>query len=269
MYTATNQSGKNLCTCDEYITEPPLLLDQCSLATMSRNVHKLHSACFLLTPILHLRAARYARAGMRHAHKMCLPTISAIRTADFPDTVTHAAKILGTHVKPPAENVELLRELLRTSAGARGVFVALLSDRSVPAADRTPLSDELVGLLRDAARDETTCENGAMRGFIVRELLVKNVVMSAAMVVTYGARGQDELRAASKETNIRAVRVLRACAGGPERELAKEMARALWSKGGTYEPFVRKWGYGEAERKAGIEALVEAVEDDIVINETE
>lgn len=175
-----------------------------------------------------------------------LPSASTVSSATFPHTVTLAAQILSPSPLPAA-NLALLSSLLATPAGVRGLFVALLSTPDITLADAP--SDALVGVLRARAAD---------RDF--SDILVKNVVMSAAMGVFYRRDGEEQLAEASEMTARRARRCLAALRGeGVVDAVVEEMSEGLEGRG-AYVAFLKKWGY-DAEQKTRIKEVLVGDED--------
>lgn len=202
---------------------------------------------------------------------MSLPSTEALQTSKFPGTAEQASQIFHDAQavsRLTDEHTNLLSVLLQNSHGARGLFVSLLSDENVQLADTSPPDDVLIKLFVQAGvNDHSPNDGGKLRqAHYIRELAIKNVVMPSAMVVTYGLRGDVELKDASMKTRDRAIRVLAAwhhleaesadhVHDPAVREVALQMRDALTGQGGPYEPFVNKWGYGQNERVAMVDAL--------------
>lgn len=188
-----------------------------------------------------------------------LPTRDQLLSASFRDSVSHAATIMrGVASEIPEEKGVLLDAMLSSSNGARGFFVTLLSEEDVTIADADPLPPGLVSLLQRYATSET-----------VADLLVKNLVMSTAMVHYYEAANQSELAGNSARTARRAEAVLRAAKADGEvgevtssviMSLAREMIDGLLheSAASRYKEFGNKWGYNKSQREAASAALVRA-----------
>lgn len=213
-------------------------------------------------PFLQTRAGR-PRVVLSENHRrsvMSLPTVEEVQSTKFPLTVEQAGALFHETKSPlSAPHIELLSALMSTSDGARGVFVALLADQDVLMADEEPLDENMISTFINAG---TSSEHARH----VRELIVKNVVMPAAMVVQYGANNDSERAASSQLTRDRAVRVVRAWRSAEQSSstgvsvnvIGAEMREAVAELKGRFAPFVRKWGYDEPQRTAMIQALEEA-----------
>lgn len=176
-----------------------------------------------------------------------------IRSARFPTTVEHATELLGTSKPVPVSNCNLLRELLKTSDGARGVMVAALSQEELPHCEQ-PLDDRFTSLVVDAASMHNEI------GKMLQKLMVTNVVMSNAMTVTYKTKGDTESLKGSELTARRAQNLLRVMSGNEEvNNVAREFIRGLNQNEGQFRNFSVKWGYGEGEKKQAVKALKETL----------
>ncbi|MEG4800364.1 hypothetical protein QUB63_06755 [Microcoleus sp. ARI1-B5] len=133
-----------------------------------------------------------------------------------------------------AEIEQSVASLVKTQNGARGFFVTYLTDEG-QVADRP--SPGAIEALREAPE-------------IVAELLVKNLAMSAAMVVHH-SRHQSEERAAGsarvrdRSRNLIQILQLPAC-----QTVASQMLASLQNAGGEYEEFFERWGYDDEQKLA-------------------
>jgi len=175
---------------------------------------------------------------------------------------------------------ELLQDLVSTTAGARGWFVALLTDPDLGPLFEPPIDDALLEPI--ATRPEPNTR-----------LAVMNVAMSAATGVAHAANGHAELAAASRETAgrsaalvkallardmpglARAVRGLaEAVSDGPDTlegligppggeheldELEAILAGRAPEPADEWAQFLDKWGYDRGQRRAIGEALAPIV----------
>jgi hypothetical protein len=179
-----------------------------------------------------------------------LPSKTELQSATFLESVRHAETLLGFRTTDlAAENVVLLETMLQSSNGARGFFVALLSQPDVLLAEQDPLPAALVSLLF------TRCGDA-----VVADLIVKNAVMSSAMALQYEGQGETGMAVGSASTSQRALTVLQAAYGMPGSAvpLAVELmisalegaaAEERDERRRAYIPFVKKWGYDDAQRK--------------------
>jgi hypothetical protein len=142
-----------------------------------------------------------------------------------------------------AQIEQAVASLVKTKNGARGFFVTYLTDEG-QVADRP--SPGVIEALRSAPE-------------IVAELLVKNLAMSAAMVV-YHSRHQSEERAAGsarvqgRSRNLIQMLQMPAC-----QTVASQMLESLQNASGEYEEFFQRWGYDSEQRLAICSAVREAI----------
>ena len=134
---------------------------------------------------------------------------------------------------------QAVASLVKTQNGARGFFVTYLTG-DASEADRP--SPGVIEALRSAPE-------------IVAELLVKNLAMSAAMVVYHSRHQSAEMAAGSarvqeRSRNLIQILQLRAC-----QTIASEMLASLQSAEGEYEEFFVRWGY-DGEQKLAIGSAV-------------
>lgn len=178
-----------------------------------------------------------------------LPTNEALKSADLMQSVDHARTLL---LHPRSEKTKsLMATMLGTSVGARGFFISLLTDPDIQAVGGEGVEKEVSGLVRSSMAGEKES---------VSDLIVKNVVMPAAMVVEYGRNGQMEEKKGSERTMERAVRLLGDVveSGGCLESKVKSMKKAMVNpedKSSEYTAFVKKWGYDEEQRQAAAAAI--------------
>jgi hypothetical protein len=161
----------------------------------------------------------------------------------IPDDITFEAAIALTQtlldqlslkqLEDPLQ--EVAAKLVSTRNGARGFFVAYLTDAR-PLADRP--DPEIVEALK-------TEPDG------VSELLVKNLAMSTAMAMAHRRNAQLDLAEQSLRVSRRSADLIQRVGG----DCLKREAQALWqgvtASSGSYATFLKKWGY-DAEQKAAI-----------------
>lgn len=193
---------------------------------------------------------------------MNLPSIPTIQTTPFPAIVELATTVVTNcdgNKKLTQQAASLLPAFLESSAGTRGIFVALLSntDESYANADDSSIIQALCRLQGNSA-DEA------------RTLAVKNVVMSVAMVNIYKEKGEEELANNSNATSTRAIQLLKAWyeleRGEEFLQVGKEMVKGLEEEVGKYASFGTKWGYGKVEREMAVKGLYEALGQKVTEN---
>jgi hypothetical protein len=142
-----------------------------------------------------------------------------------------------------AEIEQAVSSLVKTSNGARGFFVTYLTDDRL-LADRP--SSGVLDALQQAPE-------------IVAELLVKNLAMSAAMVVHHSREQNEEMAASSARVQGRSRLLIQTLQLPACQTLAQQMLASLQDGGGEYESFFRRWGYDGEQKVAISSALQEAM----------
>lgn len=138
-----------------------------------------------------------------------------------------------------ADIEQAVRSLVKTQNGARGFFVTYLTDDRQEA-DRP--SPGVVEALRSAPE-------------IVAELLVKNLAMSAAMVVYHSRHQSEEMAAGSARVQKRSRNLIQILQMPACQTLASQMLESLQNANGEYEEFFQRWGY-DNEQKVAIGSAV-------------
>lgn len=164
------------------------------------------------------------------------------QTFSFPEAIAHSQKMMqqmSDNQLSEAEIEKAIASLVATQAGARGFFVAYLTD-DLPLADN-PTEGVIKGLRSSPA--------------IVSDLLVKNVAMSAAMKVTHlrnedatAAMGSDRVK--HRSTNL----IERLKIPQIESEI-KELQSTIIKGEGNYQEFLARWGYDEEQRSIISQAI--------------
>ena len=133
-----------------------------------------------------------------------------------------------------ADIEQAVRSLVKTQNGARGFFVTYLTD-DLPEADQP--SPGVVEALRSAPE-------------IVAELLVKNLAMSAAMVVHHSRHQSEEMAAGSARVQKRSRNLIQILQMPACQTLASQMLESLQNAKGEYEEFFQRWGYDNEQKLA-------------------
>lgn len=141
----------------------------------------------------------------------------------------------------PAELQQAVTNLVGTENGARGFFVVYLSD------SRSQMED-YAGLVIAALQASPE---------VVSPLLVKNLAMSTAMILTHQRNQKPELVAGSEQVQRRS-QVFIQQLQTPELQ---EHIRALWhsvaTATGAYQAFLERWQYDAEQRQAIAQALTQ------------
>ncbi|MEM9245831.1 MAG: hypothetical protein AAGA67_08850 [Cyanobacteria bacterium P01_F01_bin.153] len=177
-------------------------------------------------------------------------------TVTIPDAPSFQEAIALTNklMKAAADSNEdldqgAIAKLTGSINGSRGFFVSYLTVEDSPAAQ--PTEPVLAAL---ASNPDT-----------VNDILVKNVVMAAAMTVKHGRNGDEAMVTASQRTSDRsAAHVNGLLARGEAAALAKavrDMDEALSSGTGEYVGFLEKWGYDDEQKQVMARAIAPIIEN--------
>lgn len=178
---------------------------------------------------------------------MAIPSsLFATETVTFEEAISLTQSFLseveaGTLSESEIETV--LTSLVKTENGARGFFVTFLTDHR-PLAD-TPSAAVLLAL-------QTSPE-------IVAPLLVKNLVMSSAMVIHHGRGGNQEMAASSARVRLRSAYLIKQLKGPGLQAQIQEMLASLTTGEGSYQEFLQRWGYDQGQRQVMREALEDVI----------
>ncbi|MEG4489425.1 hypothetical protein [Microcoleus sp. D2_18a_B4] len=142
-----------------------------------------------------------------------------------------------------ADIQQAVTSLVKTQNGARGFFVTYLTDDG-PEADHP--SPGVVEALRSAPE-------------IVAELLVKNLAMSAAMVVHHSRQQKEGMAADSARVQERSRNLIQILQMPACQTIASQMLESLQSGNGEYEKFFRRWGYDDEQKLAMGSAVRSAI----------
>lgn len=143
-----------------------------------------------------------------------------------------------------AEIEESVTSLVKTQNGARGFFVTYLTTEDGRDADRP--SPGVTEALRSTPE-------------IVAELLVKNLAMSAAMVVYHSRHQSEEMAAGSARVQERSRNLIKILQLPACQTIASQMLESLQNASGEYEEFFQRWGYDDEQKLAIGSAVGEAI----------
>ena len=129
---------------------------------------------------------------------------------------------------------QAVASLVKTPNGARGFFVTYLTG-DAQVADRP--SPGVIEALRSAPE-------------IVAELLVKNLAMSAAMVVHHSRHQNQEMAAGSARVQGRSRNLIQILQLPDCQAIASQMLESLRTREGEYEAFFQRWGYDDEQKSA-------------------
>lgn len=132
-----------------------------------------------------------------------------------------------------------IEKLVSTLAGSRGFFVSYLTDDR-PFADQ-PCKQTLAAL--------------ATSPEIVSELLVKNLAMSSAMILTHRRQDNEEMAQQSARVRERSSQLIKALDLPEFSEKFAQLLTTIETGSGAYQSFLDRWNYDPEQRQAMAEAI--------------
>jgi hypothetical protein len=171
--------------------------------------------------------------------------------SQVPDDITFEAAIaltqklldrLAQEELPETSLKETVSKLVSTRNGARGFFVAYLTDAR-PFADHP--DPEIIEALKNQPEE-------------VSELLVKNLAMSTAMAIAHSRNAQPDQAQQSLQVSRRSADLIVRVGGDRLTAEAQSLWQSVTDASGSYTTFLEKWGY-DAEQKAAIASRLEDV----------
>ena len=132
-----------------------------------------------------------------------------------------------------------ITELVSTENGARGFFVTYstsdLSYTEYP-------SLEVITALKTSPT-------------LVNELLVKNLVMSTAMVIYHRSQGDEANAQGSEKVQEKTGQLIKQLLSQSLAEKLQQLATSLNTGQGEYQAFLERWGYDDCQRQAIAEII--------------
>lgn len=168
----------------------------------------------------------------------------------IPDSVTFEQAIALTNSLlsgvergewPESAVEKAIAQLVSTQNGARGFFVAYLTDPG-------PLADNPSNAVLQALRSSPA---------VVSPLLVKNLVMSAARGMEHRQKGDEESAAGSERVRSRSARLIKLLQLPEVEQEAEKLMESLITGRGDYQAFLERWGYTQGQREVMRQALNE------------
>ncbi|MFN7715855.1 MAG: hypothetical protein ACK5QS_10300 [Pseudanabaenaceae cyanobacterium] len=169
-----------------------------------------------------------------------------LTTITFEQAMQYTAQLLTTPELPDEVLEAKVSGLLATMNGARGFFVTYLTGNF-------PQSDEPSPPIYRAIAQAPT---------VAIDLLVKNIAMSTAMVLTHCQNGNEDAAKGSATVANRSSKIIRELAQNYNAAnliaAAKDLRDSAQGVGGTYGGFLERWQYNEMQRLAIVTALESA-----------
>lgn len=140
----------------------------------------------------------------------------------------------------PAEIESTIASLVKTENGARGFFVSYLTDDDSLADHPT---EEIIHALQTSPE-------------IVGELLVKNLVMSTAMIITHRRNNDQESAQGSARVRHRSKDLIEKLSFDTIATKLDQLKTSLKENQGEYTDFLKRWKYDSEQREAMYQTLL-------------
>ena len=138
-----------------------------------------------------------------------------------------------------AEFADAIADLVQTENGARGFFVTYLTSEGSIADQPSP---EVLQALQSSPDT-------------VPELLVKNLAMSAAMVITHRRNNNEDMAQGSDRVRVRTSQIIAQIQLPQIRELALALRESTITGEGNYKIFLQRWQYDAEQREVIRQAI--------------
>ncbi len=160
----------------------------------------------------------------------------------FEDAIALTQSLLAEIEQGSLSDPEIERTIAALAAsenGARGFFVTYLTDlRS--------LADHPSSAVVDGLRSSPE---------IVSELLVKNLAMSTAMILTHTRNQNLDMAQGSERVQRRTTHLIQQTQLAQVQTKIHSLLESIASGAGQYQSFLERWGYDAAQRQAIAQAL--------------
>lgn len=164
----------------------------------------------------------------------------------FEDAITLTQSLLVEMEQETLSESEIEQTIAALAAsenGARGFFVTYLTDvRSL--ADHP--SSAIVQGLRSSPE-------------IVSELLVKNLAMSAAMILTHTRNQNPEMAQGSERVQRRTIHLINLVKLAIVETKLQTLSESITTGTGVYQSFLKRWGYDADQQNAIDQALQQVI----------
>ncbi|MGK7921031.1 MAG: hypothetical protein AB4080_13590 [Trichodesmium sp.] len=169
-------------------------------------------------------------------------SLSVPENITFEEAIALTQEIMSEMEKDELSEAEieaLIGNLVKSRNGARGFFVSYLTD-SRPLADHP--SQSIFKALESSPE-------------IVTELLVKNLAMSAAMVVHHQGNQDYQMALESERVRERTKKLIEKVEIESLPENIQQLYEGVTKSQGNYKEFLKRWGY-DRELLAAIEKTI-------------
>lgn len=172
-------------------------------------------------------------------------TLSIPESVSFEEAIALSQQLMESMESQSADPSIIqhsIAQLVASQNGARGFFVTYLTDERFLA--DTP-SIEVLQALQSAP--ET-----------VAELLVKNLAMSSAMIITYRRHQREDLAIGSERVRSRTLGLMQQLQLPLISDKLQQLQHSLTEQG-VYSEFLSRWGYDDEQRCTIGSAVSEAI----------
>lgn len=174
-----------------------------------------------------------------------MPSVDIPEAVSFEQAIALTQTLLSAIAAASLSEFEIeqtISALVKTKNGARGFFVTYLTDERSPA-DHP--SSAVIRALQSAPEG-------------VAELLVKNLAMSTAMILTHERHHKPEMAAGSELVQRRTLQLMYQLQL-PEVEIQlQHLHDSVATGAGKYADFLNRWGYDDEQRQAIQQVLAQA-----------
>lgn len=142
----------------------------------------------------------------------------------------------------PEEILTTISALIKTVNGARGFFVTYLPSEINLADNPSP---EIIKALQSSPDT-------------IAELMVKNLVMSTAMVITHRRHENEEMAQRSDRVKVRSANLIKLLQIPTIYEIANQLLETITTGEGKYQEFLDRWGY-DTEQKQVMQEILQKI----------
>jgi hypothetical protein len=167
---------------------------------------------------------------------------SSINSLSFSQAITATQSLIAQIDKNQLSEAEIKQEvssILSTKNAGRGFFVSYLTS-DISLADN-PSPGIIAGL-------KSSIE-------ISSELLVKNLAMSSAMIVTHGRNNDIDSVEGSKKVCQRTNNLIQKINSKLVKEELKKLQTTIKNEDGEYQDFLTRWDYDTEQKEEILEAI--------------
>lgn len=160
----------------------------------------------------------------------------------FEEALNVAQTLLDRAVRgeiSPPQLQQTIAQLVATENGARGFFVMYLSD---PRSQMEDYTDLVVAALQTSPD-------------VISSLLVKNLAMSTAMILTHQRNQKAELVSGSEQVRSRSLKLIQQLQTPQLQAQIQALGHSVATATGDYQAFLERWQYDTEQRQAIAQSL--------------